>query len=82
MLVGSMWVSSDNDRLTTDLQRDALLDAGMAPRQLVADKASGARDERPGLQQALVYVQPGDGLIVWKLDRLGRSLPHLLQVVF
>ena len=82
MLVGSMWVSSDNDRLTTDLQRDALLDAGMDPRQLFADKASGARDERPGLQQALVYVQPGDGLIVWKLDRLGRSLPPLLQVVF
>jgi len=46
-----------------------------------ADKASGARDDRPGLQQALAYVQPGDCLIVWKLDRLGRSLPHLLQIV-
>ena len=49
--------------------------------QLFADKASGARDDRPGLQQALAYVQPGDCLIVWKLDRLGRSLPHLLQIV-
>src|SRR2546426_9794369 len=81
MRVGSMRVSSDNDRQTTDLQRDALLEAGVDPRQLFADKASGARADRPGLQQALAYVQPGDCLIVWKLDRLGRSLPHLLQIV-
>jgi len=81
MLVGYMRVSSDNDRQTTDLQRDALLEAGVDPRQLFADKASGARDDRPGLQQALAYVQPGDCLVVWKLDRLGRSLPHLLQIV-
>jgi DNA invertase Pin-like site-specific DNA recombinase len=81
MLVGYMRVSGDNDRQTTDLQRDALLDAGVDPRQLFADKASGARDDRPGLQQALAYVQPGDCLIVWKLDRLGRSLPHLLEIV-
>jgi DNA invertase Pin-like site-specific DNA recombinase len=81
MLVGYMRVSSDTDRQTTDLQRDALLDAGVDPRQLFTDKASGARDDRPGLQQALAYVRPGDCLIVWKLDRLGRSLPHLLQIV-
>ena len=81
MLVGYMRVSSDNDRQTTDLQRDALLDAGVDAHQLFADKASGARDDRPGLQQALAYVQPGDCLVVWKLDRLGRSLPHLLQIV-
>jgi DNA invertase Pin-like site-specific DNA recombinase len=81
MLVGYMRVSSDNDRQTTDLQRDALLEAGVDPRQLFADKASGARDDRPGLQQALAYVQPGDCLVVWKLDRLGRSLSHLLQIV-
>lgn len=81
MLVGYMRISSDNDRQTTDLQRDALLEAGVDPRQLFADRASGARDDRPGLQQALAYVQPGDCLIVWKLDRLGRSLPHLLQIV-
>lgn len=81
MLVGDTRVASDTDRQTTDLQRDALLDAGVDPGQLFADKASGARDDRPGLQQALAYVQPGDCLIVWKLDRLGRSLPHLLQIV-
>jgi DNA invertase Pin-like site-specific DNA recombinase len=46
MLVGSMRVSSDTDRQTTDLQRDALLEAGVDPRQLLVDKSSGARDDR------------------------------------
>jgi DNA invertase Pin-like site-specific DNA recombinase len=81
MLVGYMRVSRDHDRQTTDLQRDALLAAGVEPRHLFEDKASGARDDRHGLAQALVYVQPGDCFVVWKLDRLGRSLPHLLQMV-
>ncbi len=81
MLVGYMRVSSDNDRQTTDLQRDALLDAGVDPRHLFTDRASGARDHRPGLREALAYVQPGDCLVVWKLDRLGRSLAHLLQIM-
>ncbi len=76
-----MRVSSDNDRQTTDLQRDALLKAGVDPRQRFAEKASGARDDRPGLPQALASVQPGDCLVVWPLDRLGCSLPHLLQIV-
>ena len=62
MLIGYMRVSSDNDRQTTDLQRDALLAAGVDPRQLFEDKASGARDDHPGLQQALAYVQPA---IAW-----------------
>jgi DNA invertase Pin-like site-specific DNA recombinase len=81
MLVGYMRVSSDNDRQTTHLQRDALLAAGVDSRHLFEDKASGARDDRPGLQQALDYVRPGDCLVVWKLDRLGRSLSHLLHIV-
>ena len=81
MLVGYMRVSSEHDRQTTDLQHDALIDAGVDPRHLFADKASGARDDRPGLQHALAYVRPGDCLVVWKLDRLGRSLPHLLHIV-
>jgi DNA invertase Pin-like site-specific DNA recombinase len=70
-----MRVSSDTDRQTTDLQRDALPEAGVEPRQLFVDKASGARDDRLGLQQALASAQPCECLIVWKLDRLGRSLP-------
>ena len=81
MLVGYMRVSRDHDRQTTALQRDALLDAGVDPRHLFEDKTSGARDERSGLQQSLASVQPGDCLVVWKLDRLGRSLPHLIQIV-
>jgi DNA invertase Pin-like site-specific DNA recombinase len=81
MLVGYMRVSSEHDRQTTDLQHDALIDAGVDPRHLFADKASGARDDRPGLQHALAYVRPGDCLVVWKLDRLGRSLSHLLHIV-
>ncbi len=81
MLVGYMRVSSDTDRQTTALQRDALLRAGVDPRHLFSDHASGARDQRPGLRQALAYVHAGDCLVVWKLDRLGRSLPHLLQIL-
>src|SRR5262245_62798635 len=81
MLVGYMRVSSDADRQTTALQRDALLDAGVDPRSLFTDTTSGACDDRRGLQQALAFVQPGDCLVVWKLDRLGRSLSHLLQLL-
>jgi DNA invertase Pin-like site-specific DNA recombinase len=81
MLVGYMRVSSDSDRQTTDLQRDALLAAGVDERHLFEDKASGARDDRPGLAKALEFVLPGDCLVVWKLDRLGRSLSHLLAIV-
>jgi DNA invertase Pin-like site-specific DNA recombinase len=76
-----MRVSSDNDRQTTDLQRDALINAGVDPRHLFEDRASGARDDRIGLKQALDYVCAGDCLVVWKLDRLGRSLSHLLKIV-
>jgi len=81
MLVGYLRVSSDSDRQSTDLQRDALLAAGVDARHLFEDKASGARDDRPGLHACLEYLRSGDTLVVWKLDRLGRSLPHLLQII-
>ncbi|WP_010301873.1 recombinase family protein [Candidatus Odyssella thessalonicensis] len=81
MLIGYMRVSSEGDRQTTDLQRDALLQAGVDPRHIFEDKASGAKDKRPGLQKALEFLQSGDCLIVWKLDRLGRSLTHLLDII-
>lgn len=61
------------------LQLDALTVAGCA--KVFEDRASGARTDRPGLQAALEYVRDGDVLIVWKLDRLGRSLPHLIETV-
>ncbi|HUB45446.1 MAG TPA: recombinase family protein [Acetobacteraceae bacterium] len=61
------------------LQRDALAKAGCA--KVFEDRASGARADRPGLRAALDYVRLGDVLITWKLDRLGRSLPHLIETV-
>jgi DNA invertase Pin-like site-specific DNA recombinase len=81
MLVGYMRVSSDSDRQSTALQHDALIAAGVDPRHLFEDKASGARDDRPGLRACLNFMKSGDTLVVWKLDRLGRSLPHLLTIV-
>ncbi len=81
MLIGYMRVSSESDRQNTDLQRDALLAAGVDARHLFEDHASGAKDDRTGLAKALEFVHPGDVLVVWKLDRLGRSLSHLLEIV-
>jgi DNA invertase Pin-like site-specific DNA recombinase len=81
MLFGYMRVSSDTDRQSTDLQRDALLEAGVDARHLFEDHASGAKDDRTGLTQALAFVTAGDVFVVWKLDRLGRSLSHLLAIV-
>src|SRR4051794_14895985 len=81
MLVGYMRVSTDGDRQVMDLQRDALLAAGVDERHLFEDHASGSRDDRAGLATALAYLKPGDCLVVWKLDRLGRSLPHLIATV-
>lgn len=81
MLIGYMRVSSDSDRQTTNLQRDALLAVGVDTRHLFEDHASGAVDDRTGLAKALEFVKAGDVLVVWKLDRLGRSLAHLLTIV-
>lgn len=71
---------------TTDqdlsLQRDALIAAGVDPSHIYEDTASGKRDDRPGLEACLKALRKGDVLVVWKLDRLGRSLPHLIQTVY
>src|SRR5215217_8449322 len=81
MLVGYLRVSSADERQSVGLQRDALLAAGVDERHFHLDKASGARDDRPGLEACLAYLKAGDVLVVWKLDRLGRALPHLLAIV-
>lgn len=81
MLIGYMCVLSEFDRQLTDLQRDELLSAGIDVRHLFEDHASGSKDDHPGLTRALEFVRPGDMLVVWKLDRLGRSLSHLLTIV-
>jgi len=80
MLVGYMRVST-TDKQSTDLQKDALTAAGVDHRNLFEDKASGSRDDRPGLSAALDFLAKGDVLVVWKLDRLGRSLSHLIEVI-
>jgi DNA invertase Pin-like site-specific DNA recombinase len=81
MLVGYMRVSTDGDRQVFDLQRDALRAAGVDERHLFEDRVSGSRGDRSGLGRALAFLRAGDCLVVWKLDRLGRSLPHLLTTV-
>src|SRR5271165_7192825 len=81
MLVGYMRVSTNGDRQVLDLQRDALLSAGVDERHLFEDRATGSRGDRTGLAKALAFIKTGDCLVVWKLDRLGRSLPHLLATM-
>ena len=77
MLVGYARVSTLDQNL--DLQRDALLSAGCE--KVFTDIASGIQDGREGLRETLNYLRPGDTLIVWKLDRLGRTLSHLIETV-
>jgi DNA invertase Pin-like site-specific DNA recombinase len=77
MLIGYARVSTYEQ--TLNLQRDALEKAGCT--KIFTDTASGAQTERKGLEAALSYVRNGDTLIVWRLDRLGRSLPHLITTM-
>ena len=76
-----MRVSKADGSQALDLQHDALLGAGVDARHLYEDHASGKRDDRPGLEACLKAVRPGDTLIAWKLDRLGRDLRHLVNLV-
>lgn len=76
-----MRVSKADGSQVTDLQRDALHAAGVDSRHLYEDAASGKRDDRPGLAACLKALREGDTLVVWKLDRLGRDLRHLVNVV-
>jgi DNA invertase Pin-like site-specific DNA recombinase len=77
MLIGYARVSTHDQ--TLNLQRDALQQAGCD--KIFTDTASGAKTERKGLDAALTYVRKGDTLVVWRLDRLGRSLPHLITTM-
>ena len=81
MFIGYMRVSKAAGSQTTDLQRDALIAAGVAADHLYEDKASGKLDARPGLDAALKALRKGDTLVIWKLDRLGRDLRHLVNMV-
>jgi DNA invertase Pin-like site-specific DNA recombinase len=81
MLLGYMRVSKADGSQTTDLQRDALIEVGVEAERLYADQASGKRDDRPGLEACLKALREGDVLAIWKLDRLGRDLRHLVNTV-
>jgi DNA invertase Pin-like site-specific DNA recombinase len=77
MLIGYARVSTQEQ--TLNLQQDALQKVGCD--RIFTDTASGSKAERKGLEQALNYVRKGDTLVVWRLDRLGRSLPHLIATM-
>ena len=81
MLIGYARVSKADGSQQLDLQRDALATAGVAAARVYTDLASGRREDRPGLEACLKAVRPGDTLAVWKLDRLGRTLRHLVATV-
>ena len=81
MLIGYMRVSKADGSQSAQLQRDALIAAGVNQADLYEDQASGKREDRPGLVACLKALRPGDTLVVWKLDRLGRDLRHLINTV-
>jgi DNA invertase Pin-like site-specific DNA recombinase len=77
MKIGYVRVSKQEQH--EGLQIDALKMAGCE--KFFTDKITGAKFERKGLDEALAFVRPGDALVVWKLDRLGRSLKHLIETL-
>ena len=80
-LIGYARVSKADGSQVHDLQRDALTKAGVKAAHVYEDSASGRRDDRPGLEAALKALRSSDTLVVWKLDRLGRDLRHLVNLV-
>ena len=81
MNIGYARVSKAGDAQNLDLQYDALTADGVAREFIYEDRASGKKDSRPGLAACLKALREGDTLVVWKLDRLGRDLHHLVSVV-
>ena len=81
MNIGYARVSKSGDAQNLDLQYDALTKAGVDKQFIYEDRASGKKDSRPGLDACLKALRQNDTLVVWKLDRLGRDLHHLVSVV-
>lgn len=81
ILIGYMCVSKNDGSQVLDLQRDELIAAGIIEDRIYQDMVSGKKEVRPGLQSCLKALQPGNTLVVWKLDRLGRDLKHLITIV-
>ena len=78
-LIGYQRVSTDDQKL--ELQHDALTSSGVDASRIYEDKLSGAKTDRPGLEHAIRACRKGDVLVVWRLDRLGRSLKDLIGIV-
>lgn len=81
MLIGYMRVSKNDGSQTLDLQKDALIASGVDEERLYHDYVLSKKDLRPGLEACFKALQPGNTLIVWKLDRLGRSLKELVTMI-
>lgn len=81
MKIGYIRVSKNDGTQLLDLQRDALIEEGVHIDRIYEDYASGRKDDRPGLKECIKALQPGNTLVVWKLDRLGRDLKHLILTV-
>ena len=81
MLIGYARVSKADGSQPLDLQRDALIEAGVKKDQIYSDLASGIKDDRSGLEACLKALREGDVLVVWRLDRMGRNLHHLVRTV-
>ena len=81
MLIGYARISKADDSQVLVLHIDALVDAGVDKEQIYTDKISGFKDNRPGLDNCLKALRKGDTLVVWKLDRLGRSFKHLIATI-
>lgn len=81
MLIGYARISKADGSQSLDLQSDALTAAGVTENQIYTDQASGKNDKRPGLEACLKALRKDDVLVIWKLDRLGRSLHHLVKTV-
>ncbi len=81
MLIGYARVSKTDGSQVFDLQRDALIEAGVSAEQIYQDQVSGKQDSRPGLDACLKALREDDILVIWKLDRLGRDLRHLVNTV-
>ena len=81
MEIGYVRVSKNDGSQVLDLQRDALLEVGVDQSRIYEDLASGRKDDRPGLQACMKALQPSNTLVIWKLDRLGRDLKHLVNTV-
>lgn len=81
VLIGYARVSKNDGSQALDLQKDALKKSGVLNDHIYEDFASGKNDARPGLTSCLKALRKGDTLVVWKLDRLGRSLKHLIDII-